>query len=129
MLPYSQNLNRAVERFVSEDNIQGAAIATPQGLLLASNLPDSLSEKRIVEMSRALLTLGKQVGSEISQGLVEQIYIQSDDQCLILTSCAENAVLFVIARKTATQGALMLEINRLITKIGVLLGADSSIAA
>jgi uncharacterized protein len=124
-----QNLTCIVERFVSTENVQGAAIVTPQGLLFASNLPDSLSEQRIMEMSRALLTLGQQVGSDLSQGLVEQLYLQSDDNCLILTSCAENAVLFVIAHKTATQGALMLEISRLVAKIGSLVQAGSRMAA
>ncbi len=129
MLSSLQNLTYIVEHFISTDNVEGAAIVTPQGLLFASNLPDSLNEKRIMEMSRALLTLGQQVGSDLSQGLVEQVYIQSDNNCLILTSCAENAVLFVIAHRTVAQGALMLEINRLVAKIGGLIHAESSVAA
>jgi uncharacterized protein len=130
MEAYFRILNGALQSFVSSvANIKGAAVITPDGLLLASSLPASLNEDYIPRMSAVMLSLGKQVGTDLSKGIIEQVYVQGESDCLILRSCTHSAVLLVITNKTTRQGALTIEINQLAAQAKLILDAKLNAAA
>lgn len=111
-------LNGILQNFVTATpDIQGAAIVTPDGLPLASNLPNALNEERVAAMSAAMLSLGERIGAELSRGNIDRIYVEGENGYAILTNCAEDAVLLVMASKAAKQGVLMLEIKQVVTQV------------
>ncbi|MGD1898892.1 MAG: roadblock/LC7 domain-containing protein [Phormidesmis sp.] len=117
-----EKLNHIVQTFVSTtSDIQGAAIVTPDGLPLTSNLPTSMDEERASAMSAAMLALGERIGSELVRGNIERVSVEGNDGYSILTSCNQEAVFLVLAAKSAKQGLLMLEINRTLAEIGLVL--------
>ena len=114
-----EKLNYVVQNFVSSaTDVQGAAIVTSDGLPLTSNLPASIDEERASAMSAAMLALGERVGSELSRGNIDRLYVEGKEGISILTSCGNDAVFLVLASKSAKQGLLMLEINRTLSDIG-----------
>jgi hypothetical protein len=92
-------------------------MVTPDGLPLATSLPGAMDDERVSAMSAAMLSLGDRIGRELARGEIDRIYVEGDEGFSILTSCGEDAVLLVLAGKTAKQGVLMLEIKRILSAL------------
>jgi uncharacterized protein len=111
-------LEGILQNFVSgTSDVQGAAIVSSDGLSLASTLPSSMDEERVAAMSAAMLSLGERIGSELSRGIIDRIFVEGDQGFGILTSCGVDIVLLVLASKSAKQGLLMLEIKRITSEL------------
>ena len=120
----TDKLNDILNNFVSGTNdIQGAALVTPDGLPVATSLPGGLDEDRVSAMSAAMLSLGDRIGKELSRGEIERIYVDGNDGYSVLTSCGQDAVLLVLASKEAKQGMLELEIKRTVEELKSILVA------
>jgi predicted regulator of Ras-like GTPase activity (Roadblock/LC7/MglB family) len=117
-----EGLSTILQNFVSGTNdVQGAALVTPDGLPLAATLPGGMDEERVSAMSAAMLSLGDRIGSELSRGGVDRIFVEGDSGYGILTSCGEDAVFLVLANQAAKQGLLMLEIKRAVSELKAIL--------
>lgn len=117
-----EKLNHVLQTFVSGTNeVQGAALVTPDGLPLATTLPMGMDEERVAAMSAAMLSLGERIGSELARGSIDRIYVQGSKGYGLLTSCGEDAVFLVLASEAAKQGILMLEIKRAVSELKLLL--------
>ncbi|HEY9647085.1 MAG TPA: roadblock/LC7 domain-containing protein [Chroococcidiopsis sp.] len=115
-------LNTMIQNFVTgTSDVEGAALVTPDGLPLANSLPAGMDEERVSAMSAAMLSLGERIGHELSRGTIDRIYVEGDMGYGVLTSCAEDAVLLVLANKAVKQGVLMLEIKRVISELKLVL--------
>jgi uncharacterized protein len=115
-------IENILQNFVSGTNdIQGATLVSPDGLSLAAILPGGMDDERVSAMSAAMLSLGERIGSELSRGSIERIYVEGNKGYGILSSCSEDAVLLVLANESAKQGMLMLEIKRLISELKLIL--------
>lgn len=111
-------LETIIQNFVtSTSEVQGAALVSPDGLPIASSLPTEMDEERVSAMSAAMLSLGERIGSELSRGILDRIFVEGNKGYGILTNCGEYAVLLVLATKAAKQGVLMLEIKRVIPEL------------
>lgn len=111
-----------LQNFVSGTNdVQGAALVTPDGLPLATTLPGGMDEERVSAMSASMLSIGERIGSELARGGIERIYVEGEDGYAVLTSCTEDAVFLVLASKEVKQGLLMLEIKRSLEELKLLL--------
>jgi hypothetical protein len=114
----TEKLGHILQNFVATTiDVQGAAMVTPDGLPLATSLPGTMDDERVSAMSAAMLSLGDRIGRELARGEIDRIYVEGDEGFSILTSCGEDAVLLVLAGKTAKQGVLMLEIKRILSAL------------
>ncbi|MEM7715354.1 MAG: roadblock/LC7 domain-containing protein [Cyanobacteria bacterium P01_A01_bin.68] len=111
-----------LQNFVSGTaDIQGATLVSPDGLSLATVLPSTMDDEKVSAMSAAMLSLGERIGSELSRGSIDRIYVEGDQGYGVLTNCGEDAVLLVLANQAAKQGLLMLEIKRLTEELKLVL--------
>ncbi|MBD1906162.1 roadblock/LC7 domain-containing protein [Funiculus sociatus GB2-A5] len=111
-------LESILQNFVTAtSDVQGAALVSPDGLPLASSLPGEMDEERVSAMSATMLSLGERIGTELSRGILDRIYVEGSNGFGILTSCGSEAVLLVLASRSAKQGILMLEIKRLTAEL------------
>ena len=118
----TEKLGIVLQNFVTAtSDVQGAALVTPDGLPLASTLPGAMDEERVSAMSAAMLSLGERIGQELARGGIDRIYVEGDKGYGILTNCADDAVLLVLADQKAKQGILMLEIKRIVSEIKLIL--------
>ena len=114
----SSKLSSILQNFVSGTNdVQGAALVSPDGLTLAATLPGGMDDERVSAMSAAMLSLGERIGSELARGTIDRIFVEGKTGFGILTSCGEDAVFLVLASESAKQGMLMLEIRRALTEL------------
>lgn len=111
-----------LQHFVSgTTDIQGATLVSPDGLSLAAVLPNAMDDEKVSAMSAAMLSLGERIGSELSRGSVDRIFVEGDKGYGVLTNCGDDAVLLVLASQSAKQGLLMLEIKRLTEELKLIL--------
>lgn len=114
----TEKLGYILQNFVSTTiDIQGAAIVTPDGLPLATNLANGMDEERASAMTAAMLSLGERIAAELARGTIDRIFIEGTEGFSVLTSCGEDAVFLVLASKAAKQGILMLEIKRAVSEL------------
>lgn len=114
---------------VSSPDIQGAAVVTPDGLPLASVLPNAMDEEKTAAMSAAMLSLGERIGKELARGSIDRVFVQGDAGYGVLTSCGDDAMLLTLASKDAKQGMLFLQIKQMSEKVSAAMGSSSSFAA
>ncbi|MEB3217160.1 MAG: roadblock/LC7 domain-containing protein [Nostocales cyanobacterium 94392] len=111
-----------LQHFVSStSDIQGATLVSPDGLSLAAVLPNTMDDEKVSAMSAAMLSLGERIGSELSRGSIDRIFVEGDKGYGVLTNCGDDAVLLVLASQSAKQGLLMLEIKRLTEELKLIL--------
>jgi predicted regulator of Ras-like GTPase activity (Roadblock/LC7/MglB family) len=117
-----EKLGSILQNFVTSTNdVQGAALVTPDGLPLAASIPGGMDEERVSAMSAAMLSLGERIGNELGRGGIDRILVEGDKGYGILTSCGEDAVFLVLANQSAKQGLLMLEIKRALSELKLVL--------
>jgi predicted regulator of Ras-like GTPase activity (Roadblock/LC7/MglB family) len=102
-------------------DIEASAVVSVDGLIMASSLPSGVDEDRISAMSAAMLSLGDRIASELSRGTLEQVYIRGSEGFIVLMAVGEDAVLTVLARKSAKLGLIFLDMGRAVEDLARLL--------
>jgi predicted regulator of Ras-like GTPase activity (Roadblock/LC7/MglB family) len=102
-------------------DIEASAVVSHEGFIIASLLPADVEEERMAAVSTAMLTLGVKTSADLRKGMLHQVFIRSEDGCVVVMNAGEEAVLGVLARKNAQLGLLFMEMRRTAAQIGVLL--------
>ncbi len=101
---------RELQRSMPE--IEAAAIVSLDGLIIASALPENMSEDRVSAMSAAILSLSESISQEMGRGGLEQVFTKGENGYVILTTISEHAGLTVITNQQAKPGLVILEMQR-----------------
>jgi predicted regulator of Ras-like GTPase activity (Roadblock/LC7/MglB family) len=96
----------------STPGVLGAGIISVDGFAIASELPESVEERRVAAMAAAMLALGEQTTSEFEQGKLERVFIDGESGYTIVMSAGPDAVLSAVARKDAKMGLVFLQMER-----------------
>mgnify|MGYP001200959556 CR=1 FL=1 len=119
---YSQALiNRMNEAKQSSPDIEASAVVSLDGLIMASALPENLSEDRISAMSAAMLSLGEQINKEMGRGALEQLYTKGDGY-VVLLAVGSEAVLTALVKPEAKLGLLIHELRKTADDLERILG-------
>jgi len=105
----------------STPEIEGAALVSPDGLIIASVLAPPADEDRVAAMSAAMVSLGERISEELGRGKLEQVYITGSEGFALLTAAGPQAMLTIIARGEARLGMLLLELRKVVADLQVLL--------
>lgn len=93
-------------------DVEGAAMVSADGLVIASVLPAGTDEDRVSAMAAALLSLGDRTVDELQRGALEQVYIKGADGYIILMQAGNECVLEVITGGAAKLGLVLLDSKR-----------------
>ncbi len=93
-------------------DIEGSAVVSVDGLIMASSLPADIEEDRVSAMSAAMRSLGERIAQELSRGILEEIYIKGSRGYILLMAVGEEAVLTSMARAEARLGLIFLDMRR-----------------
>lgn len=105
----------------SMTEIEAAAVVSLDGLIIASVLPEGMSEDRVSAMSAAILSLAESISHEMGRGMLEQIFTKGEAGYVILTTISEHAGLTIITSQQAKPGLVFLEMQRAATDLVKLL--------
>jgi predicted regulator of Ras-like GTPase activity (Roadblock/LC7/MglB family) len=93
-------------------DIEGSAVVSVDGLMMASALSADVEEDRVSAMSAAMQSLGERIATELMRGEVDQVYIRGSHGYVFLSSVGMDAVLTVMARSDAKLGLIFLDMKR-----------------
>ncbi len=96
----------------STPDIEGSAVISMEGLIIASSLPASVEEDRISAMSAALYGIGTRAAEELQRGAIDQVYIRGMNGYMITNQAGSEGLLVVIANAKAKLGIIFLDIKR-----------------
>ena len=96
----------------STPGVLGAGIISVDGFAIASELPESVEERRVAAMAAAMLALGEQTTSEFEQGKLTRVFVEGESGYTIVMSAGPDAVLSAVARKDAKMGLVFLQMER-----------------
>lgn len=105
-------VKRLQDMQAASPDIEGSAVVSVDGLIIASALPSGSEEDRVSAMSAAMLSLGERIANELGRGALDQVYIRGKNGFVILTSIGQEAVLTALARQEAKLGLIFLEMRR-----------------
>jgi len=107
--------------------VEAAAVISVDGLIMASALPQNISEDRISAMSAAMLSLGQQINKEMGLGTLEQLYTRGSNGYVVLLAVGKLAVFTTLVKPEAKMGVLFLELRKTADDLKQLLdGSDPS---
>jgi len=116
-------LNKALQGLLSSSgDIEGSAIVSEDGLIIASALQQGIEEGRVAAMSSAMLSIGDRIGMELKRGKLEQIFVKGEFGFIVLMHAGSHAVLVALARKEAKLGLLFLDMQRTADEVKKILG-------
>ena len=93
-------------------DIEGSAVVSVDGLIMASSLPADTEEDRVSAMSAAMLSLGERIAHELNRGVLDEIYIKGSNGYVLLMAVGDEAVLTAMARAHAKLGLIFLDMRR-----------------
>ena len=91
-------------------NVEGAAIVTKDGLLVASHLPKEMDSGVFSAMSAAMHAAGETAVREFQKGTCRIVSAESDDHVVIAYSIDEVRLLVALFDSKANMGLIRLEI-------------------
>lgn len=103
-------------------DVEAAAVIDNDGLVIASALPADVDDDSVAAMSAALLGIGERIVSELKRGNFELVMVRGDAGYLILARCGPDAVLALLASKSAKLGLIFLDAARAAKEIARQLG-------
>ncbi len=110
---------KELQRMVPE--IEGAAVVSSDGLMIASSLSGSISEDRVAAMSAALISVADRIGRELERGNLEMGLVRGERGYVVMVNAGEEAALVVLTTKDAKLGLVFLEVKRAAKDISELL--------
>jgi uncharacterized protein len=92
--------------------IEASAVVSLDGLIIASALPDGISEDRVSAMSAAILSLAESISQEMGRGSLEQVFTKGATGYVIFTTINDYAGLTILTNQQAKPGLVFLEMQR-----------------
>jgi len=98
-------------------DIEGSAIVTRDGLLIASDLPREIDAETFAAMSATMLGAAETAVSELKKGTVERVIAEGKQTKLIAKGAGSSAVLVSMVRADANLGLVLVEMGKASEKI------------
>ena len=98
-------------------DIEACAVASEDGLIMASNLSSGLDEANVAAMCAVMLSMGERTSSELQCGTAGQLFIKGGKGYVVAMRAGSNAVLLVTAQKDAKLGLIFLDLSRAAKKV------------
>ena len=102
-------------------DVEAGGVVSSDGLVIASALPQGTDDDAYAAMSAALLGLGERISGELKRGNLETVLIKADQGYVFLARCGNEAVLTVLATRSAKLGLLFLDVQRAARELAPLL--------
>ena len=102
-------------------DIEGCAVVSEDGLIIASSLQQSMEEDHVAAMSAVMLSMGNRIARELKRGTLEQLFVKGRDGYVILSNAGPNAMLVAITRSDAKLGLIFLDVSRTSKALGEIL--------
>ena len=98
-------------------DIEGSAIVTRDGLLIASDLPRDVDAETFAAMSATMTGAAETAVGELKKGTVERVIAEGKETKLIAKGAGPSAVLVCMVASDANLGLILVEMGKASEKI------------
>ncbi len=106
-----EKINSIIDTLMKETTIEGVAVVTTKGQLIAATLRQGADEKAVSAMTAALASVGNRVGSVLGVGNIHDIMIQGENKIVDLRSTG-GVYLLALAPADEKIGLLDYELSK-----------------
>lgn len=97
--------------------IEASAIASRDGLLMNSDMPEGVIAETFAAMSATMLGAAETAAMELNKGLPSRVIVESKNGKLICMGAGHKALLVVMAEADAGLGLILVELEKAVMKI------------
>jgi len=113
-----ETLLEILRKLTEIGDVEGSAIATRDGLLIASNLPEDIAAKIFVAMSATVIGAADTAISELREDNTGRVIIEGKEIKLIMMNAGSNTILVSTVAKNASIGLILIEMKNAAHFIG-----------
>ncbi|MBN1179131.1 MAG: DUF4388 domain-containing protein [Anaerolineae bacterium] len=119
----SERLKTTLRQLVdSSSDIQGVAVISMDGLIMAAALPQGLEQMRVGAVSAGIMSLsGRSVG-QLGRGNLQLTLVQGTDGYVLLTPAGSNAAFVALTGANVNLGMVFLEVREGAEAVAQILG-------
>jgi len=104
--------NLLMELRQSMDGIEGAAIVSTDGLLIAADLSPDMNEDNVTAMAAVMLALCERASKELNRGEFQQLLARTPNGYVAFSYIGKDAVLTLITDQSVKLGLLLIKLRQ-----------------
>lgn len=118
----AEKIHEMLERLRTMDtDIQGTAVATNEGLVIASSLAANLDEERLSAICAAAATVTCRTAEEFDKGEPTEVHIMAPKGYILIMRSGASSLLVAITHHGANLGLILLDMRRVAREIASVL--------
>ena len=112
-----EKLTQILQKLTSTGDIEGAAVITRDGLLIASELSESIDGDTFAAMSATMTGAAETAVQELKKSSADRIIVESKNTKLVTVGAGEQALLACIVAPDAKLGLILMEMKKASSEI------------
>jgi len=104
--------NLLMELRQSMDGVEGAAIVSTDGLLIAADLSPDMNEDNVTAMAAVMLALCERASKELNRGEFQQLLARTPNGYVAFSYIGKDAVLTLITDQSVKLGLLLIKLRQ-----------------
>lgn len=113
----SEKLQRFLRGIHNLGGVEGSAVVARNGLIIASNFPKDVDERRFAAMSATMMGTVESATMLLKNGGLKKIFAETEYATIVTVGAGPKALLVVAASKDSNIGMLLLTIEEYAFKI------------
>ncbi len=113
-MPYTkkEKLTEILQKLTSSGDVEGAAVITRDGLLIAFELSEGIDGDTLAAMSATMTGAAETAIQELKKSSPDRVIVESKNTKLITTGAGEQAILACIINPYAKLGLILMEMKK-----------------
>lgn len=104
-----------------DPDIEGTAVATSEGLVVASSLTGGLEEDKLSAVCAAVNTATQRTAQEFDKGRPTEMLIRTPKGYILVMQAGVTSLLVAVTRDTPSLGLILLDMRKVSKEIGPIL--------
>lgn len=115
-------LEKILKNINNVGGIEASVVASRDGLLICSNIPNKLQAETFVAMSATMMGAAETATTELERGIPYRIIVESKTGKIIGTGAGPKALLLIMTKPDASIGLILVEMAKASEQIKQVLG-------
>ncbi|MBN2379052.1 roadblock/LC7 domain-containing protein [candidate division WOR-3 bacterium] len=118
----AERIHVLLEKLRSFDiDIEGVAVATTEGLVIASSLEEGLDEERLSAICGAVAAVSKSTAEELRKGLPTEMIIKAPEGFILILRTGITSLMVAVTLATANLGLVLIDMRKIAQEIAPIL--------
>lgn len=112
-----EKIENLLDELTASGDVDGAAVVTRDGLLIASQLSKSIDSETLAAMTATMTGAAETAMKELKKKEIERVIVESSDSKLITTGAGSETILVAMVSGKANLGLILLSMKKISKKI------------